>query len=44
MRHSYVTENDIWNGFWRLAILKKQLVADYEQLLRVFFRVFRGKK
>ena len=28
----------------RLAILKKKLGADYEQLLRVFFHVFRGKK
>ena len=27
-----------------LAILKKKLGADYEQLLRVFFYVFRGKK
>ena len=28
----------------RLAVLKKRVWADYEQILRVFFHVFRGKK
>ena len=28
----------------RLAVLKKKVWADYEQLLRVFFHVFRDKK
>ena len=28
----------------RLVILKKKMWDDYEQLLRVFFHVFRGKK
>ena len=28
----------------QLAVLKKRVWADYEQLLRVFFHVFRGKK
>ena len=28
----------------RLAVLKKRVWADYEQLLRVFFHVFRDKK
>ena len=46
-RHFYGTENEIWAGLgpvlgW-LAILKK-MGADYEQLLRVFFQVFKGRK
>ena len=28
----------------QLAVLKKRVWADYEQLLRVFFHVFRGKR
>ena len=43
-RHFYGTENEIWAGFGPVGNTEKNGGAYYEQLLRVFFHVFRGKK
>ena len=40
-RHFYGTENVIWAG---LGPLKKNIGADYEQLLRAFFSCFHEQK
>ena len=43
-RHFYGAENVIGLFLGRLAILKKKVWADYEQLLREVFSCFHGKK
>ena len=41
----YGTEIEIWAGFGPIGSTEKKRVwADNEQLLRVFFHAFRGKK
>ena len=40
----YGTEIEIWAGFGPVGNTEKKIVADYEQLLRVFFSCFRGQK
>ena len=41
----YDMKNQFWAGLGSRAVLvKKKLGADYEQLLRAFFYVFKGKK
>ena len=35
---------EIWAGFGRVGSIEKNEWADYEQLLRMFFHVFRDKK
>ena len=44
MRNFYGTEIEIWAGFGPVGNTEKKIGADYEQLLRVFFHVFRGEK
>ena len=44
MRDFYGTGIEIWAGFGPIGRTEKRVLADYEQLLRVFFHVFRGKK
>ena len=39
----YGTKIEIWAGFGPIGITEKKIWADYEQLLRVFFSVFRGE-
>ena len=40
----YGTEIQIWAGFGPVGNTEKKIVADYEQLLRVYFSCFRGQK
>ena len=40
----YGTGIEIWAGFGPIGSTEKRVLADYEQLLRVFLLVFRGKK
>ena len=40
----YGTGIEIWAGFGPIGRTEKRVLADYEQVLRVFFHVFRGKK
>ena len=42
--HFYGTEYEIWADFVPVGNTEKKIGADYEQLLRVFFHVFRGEK
>jgi hypothetical protein len=39
----YGTEIEIWARLGRLAVLKKKVWANYEQLLRVVFSSFQGQ-
>ena len=44
-RHFYGTANEIWASFGPVGNTEKKFGADYEQLLRAFFKKnFRGKK
>ena len=40
----YGTEIEIWAGFGLVGSTKKNIWADYEQLLRLVFSSFRGQK
>ena len=40
----YGTEIEIWAGFEGLALLKKKVWVDYEQLFRPIFSSFHGQK
>ena len=42
--HFYGTEIEIWVGFGPVGSTEKKIWADYEQLMRALFHVFRGKK
>jgi hypothetical protein len=44
MGDCHATGIEIWAGFWPFGSTDKRVWANYEQLLRVFFHVFRGKK
>ena len=43
-RHLYGTENEILAGFGLVGSTEKSFWADYEQLLKVVFFMFSGKK
>ena len=44
MGYFYGTGIEIWAGFGPIGSTEKRVWADYEQLLRVYFHVFRGKR
>ena len=43
-KNFFGTENEVWAGLGQLAILKKKIGADYQQLLGAVFSCFQGQK